>query len=54
MDPSIGNITIKDNGKTVDMTGNETLPGKNAIYFIPESHQIQTFSYRPAVGNHCQ
>ena len=31
IDSSIGNITIKDNGKTVDMTGNETLPGKNEI-----------------------
>ena len=45
VDPQIGSITIEDNGKTVHMTGNRTLPGQNAIYIIPESHQEQIFSF---------
>ena len=44
---SIGTISIEDEGRRVQMTGNETLPGKNAIYIIPENHQEQnlTFDY---------
>ena len=45
VDSAIGSITIEDNGKTVHMTGNPSLPGKNAIYIIPESHQEQIFSF---------
>ena len=45
VDPQIGSITIEENGKTVHMTGNPSLPGKNAIYIIPESHQEQIFSF---------
>ena len=45
VDPSIGSITIEDNGQTVEMTGNPSLAGKNAIYYIPESHQVQTFGF---------
>ena len=33
--PSIGTISIEDEGRTVGMTGNGSLPGKNAIY-IPD------------------
>ena len=35
------------------MTGNETLPGKNAIYIIPENHQEQnlTFDYNIDYGD---
>ena len=45
MDNSVGKITIEDNGKTVEMTGNTSIAGKNAIYYIPDSQQIQTFSF---------
>lgn len=44
---SIGNISIpiEDEGRTVNMTGNGSLPGKNAIYIIPASHQEQTLTF---------
>ena len=45
VNPSIGSITIQDEGRTVNMTGNQSLPGKNAIYIIPESHQEQTLTF---------
>ena len=45
VDSRIGSITIEDDGKTVAMTGNWHNPGKNAIYYIPEHHQIQTFGF---------
>ena len=45
VDPSIGSITIEEEGRKVQMTGNESLPGKNAIYIIPESHQEQNFTF---------
>ena len=45
VNPIIGSISIEDNGKTIHMTGNEILEGKNAIYIIPESHQEQIFSF---------
>ncbi len=53
VDPSIGSITIEDEGKKVNMTGNERLPGKNAIYIIPENHQEQnlTFDYNIDYGD---
>mgnify|MGYP001625250475 CR=1 FL=1 len=53
VDNSIGSITIEDEGKRVQMTGNETLPGKNAIYIIPENHQEQnlTFDYNIDYGD---
>ena len=31
------------------MTGNGSLPGKNAIYIIPDSHQEQTISFNYSV-----
>lgn len=46
---SIGSISIENNGKEVKMTGNQTNPGKNAIYIIPESHQEQTFGFTYSV-----
>lgn len=53
VDPSIGSITIEDEGKKVNMTGNERLPGKNALYIIPENHQEQnlTFDYEIDYGD---
>lgn len=45
VNPNIGSITIQDEGRTVNMTGNGSLPGKNAIYLIPESHQEQTLTF---------
>ena len=53
VDPKIGSITIEDDGKKVEMTGNETLPGKNALYIIPENHQEQnlTFDYEIDYGD---
>ncbi len=45
VDESIGKITLEDNGRKVNMTGNETLEGKNAIYIIPENHQQQVFGF---------
>ena len=45
VDPRIGSITIEEEGRKVEMTGNESLPGKNAIYIIPESHQEQNFTF---------
>ena len=47
--PSIGTISIEDEGRTVEMTGNGSLPGKNAIYIIPDSHQEQTISFNYSV-----
>lgn len=45
MSSSIGSITIEEEGRKVQMTGNGSLAGKNAIYIIPESHQEQYFSF---------
>lgn len=45
MNPSIGSITFANNGKEVNMTGNKTLPGKNAVYIIPTNHQEQTLQF---------
>lgn len=41
----IGTITLSANGKEVKMEGNHTLPGKNAIYIIPQNHQEQTLQF---------
>ena len=41
---NIGNITINNNGKTVKMTAGYGMD-KNAIYYIPESSENQTFSF---------
>lgn len=49
MSSSIGTITIEDNGRKVNMTGNPSLAGKNAIYIIPENHQEQTFTFTYSV-----
>ena len=53
VDSSIGSITIEEEGRKVNMTGNRTLPGKNAIYIIPENHQEQnlTFDYSVDYGD---
>lgn len=49
----IGNITITDGGKNVEMVGNTTNPGKNAIWIIPEKDMTQefTFDYKIAYGD---
>ena len=53
VDRSIGDIEIKEDGRKVDMVGNPTNPGKNAIYLIPENHQEQnlTFDYTVDYGD---
>ena len=45
VNPSIGSITIEEDGRKVNMTGNRTSPGKNAIYIIPENHQEQNLKF---------
>ena len=45
VNPSIGSITIEEDGRKVNMTGNRTNPGKNAIYIIPENHQEQNLKF---------
>ena len=42
---SIGNISITSNGKNVEMKGNRTNAGKNAIWIIPEENEEQEFSF---------
>lgn len=42
---SIGGITINETGNEVTMVGNRTLPGKNAIWIIPEESQEQEFKF---------
>lgn len=44
-DSSIGNITITEGGKNVEMIGNSSLPGKNAIWIIPTQDLDQTFTF---------
>ena len=39
LNSSIGDIDITGNGQDVEMVGNRTLPGKNAIWIIPEEVQ---------------
>ena len=50
---SIGSITITNNGKTINMTGNNSKPGKNAIYIIPDVPQEQRlqFGYNVEFGD---
>lgn len=43
--PSIGNITITEGGKNVEMVGNKTNPGKNAIWIIPPQDLEQKFTF---------
>ena len=45
--PLIGALDINDNGKSIRMTGNWLYQGKNTVYYIPDSHQLQnqTFSF---------
>lgn len=42
--PSIGSISIINNGMDVSMYGNTTNPGKNAIWIIPETTEEQIFT----------
>ena len=42
---SIGSISITNGGKSVVMKGNQTNPGKNAIWIIPEGNQEQEFNF---------
>ena len=42
---SIGSISIVNNGKDVVMKGNESNPGKNAIWIIPDENQEQEFNF---------
>ena len=54
IDSSIGNITIANSGKDVTMVGNPSLPGKNAIYIIPDKEnedQQFTFGYNIDFGD---
>ena len=41
----IGKITIDSTGKNVQFVGNQTLPGKNAIYIMPEGNKEQKFNF---------
>ena len=45
--PLIGALEIDDDGKSILMTGNWLYQGKNTVYYIPDSHQLQnqTFSF---------
>ena len=52
--PSIGSISIVNNGQSVTMTGNPTNEGKNAIWIIPDKKnedQKFTFSYNIDFGD---
>lgn len=42
---SIGNIAIANNGQNVIMKGNQTNPGKNAIWIMPMGNQEQKFNF---------
>lgn len=42
---SIGSIAITNNGQNVEMKGNQTNPGKNAIWIEPTGNQEQTFTF---------
>ena len=42
---TIGSVTFTNNGKNVSMTGNKTLPGKNAIWITPQGSQEQNFNF---------
>lgn len=50
---AIGKITITNNGKTINMTGNNSKAGKNAIYIIPNVPQEQRlqFGYNVEFGD---
>jgi hypothetical protein len=42
---TIGSISITNGGKNVEMRGNRTEPGKNAIWIIPGQAQEQEFNF---------
>ena len=42
---SIGSISITNGGKDVEMIGNRSNPGKNAIWIIPDGNQEQEFNF---------
>lgn len=42
---SIGTITITNNGKDIDMKGNTSNAGKQAMWIIPENNQEQDFTF---------
>ncbi len=42
---SIGSIAIANNGQNVIMKGNQTNPGKNAIWIMPIGNQEQKFNF---------
>ena len=42
---TIGSISITNGGKNVEMRGNRTKPGKNAIWIIPGQAQEQEFNF---------
>ena len=42
---TIGSISITNGGKNVEMRGNRTNPGKNAIWIIPGQAQEQEFNF---------
>ncbi|MCI9063259.1 MAG: hypothetical protein HFJ17_01450 [Clostridia bacterium] len=42
---SIGSISITNNGQNVEMKGNQTNPGKNAIWIIPDKDLEQNFTF---------
>ena len=45
INPSIGSISITNNGQDVVMRGNPSNPGKNAIWIIPDGNQEQKFKF---------
>lgn len=53
LDSTIGNISFENSGRQVTMTGNGSLAGKNAVYFIPpqDNEQIFKFSYDVDYGD---
>lgn len=44
LNTSIGSITLTNNGQNVKMVGNQSLPGKNALWIVPEVDQEQEFN----------
>lgn len=46
----IGNISITNNGSSINMVGNQSLAGKNAIFTIPEVDYQQEFTYSYSIN----
>ena len=42
---SVGSISFANNGRDIQMRGNRTNEGKNAIWIVPEKETEQTFTF---------